>query len=360
MKKATRQQATGTEGAGASPSLPRCLVASLPSSWHNHLPGWIREDPVWRDLRSTPRRILQALADACDPPNSEGSLLGAVGGAGLLAAIGCGRGTLFRHLPRLETAGFVVCLEVGGCRAGQMRGNVYGIPGRRGGLDPLIIPGRQRPLWREQRDTTRCCALQNGARSKMERAPKWSALQNEAPPSYGLYGKKDHGHGGSKGQDSGWKGAFQKILPAQLRDTGRLLKLYRVAVRRGWVADSPDGRIKFVTAAEHALRLGDNPGAYFVGLIKNQRYLLPARDEDAAVARLCEYDGDREGGRQPGNQATRQPGRESGLAPDARALLKLRAACRRAGYDQAYLRRELKQQGWDEERYHRAAEDLKE
>jgi hypothetical protein len=75
-----------------------------------------------------------------------------------------------------------------------------------------------------------------------------------------------------------------------LKDTGRLLDLYRQAVARGLVGTSEHDRLRFIGAAEHALAIASNAPALFAWLVLRGcwRYITGA-DEDRANARIKAY-----------------------------------------------------------------------
>ena len=78
------------------------------------------------------------------------------------------------------------------------------------------------------------------------------------------------------------------VRAEDLKDTGRLLELHGQAVARGLVGPSEADRLRFVSAAEHALAVGRaNPPGLFFFLVRGRcwRY-LSGDDEDRANARL--------------------------------------------------------------------------
>ncbi len=117
--------------------------------WRNELPAWIVADAAWPELRAGVRRTLQAIADACDPPDALGNLIGCWGGRHLVRAAEISTRTLWRHVGRLERCGFLVCLGSGYVYDGRNFGNRYGIPANRGALDSRR---QQRGLQRMIRD----------------------------------------------------------------------------------------------------------------------------------------------------------------------------------------------------------------
>jgi hypothetical protein len=73
-----------------------------------------------------------------------------------------------------------------------------------------------------------------------------------------------------------------------LKDTGRLLELHGQAVARGLVTASEGDRLRVVSAAEHALAIGEwNPAGLFAYLLRGKlwRYITQ-EDEDRANGRI--------------------------------------------------------------------------
>jgi len=73
-----------------------------------------------------------------------------------------------------------------------------------------------------------------------------------------------------------------------LHDTARLLVLFGQAVEAGWIGGSQADQLRFVTAAEHALAVGNsNPCGLFVHLVRQGVWHFATQaDEDAANLRL--------------------------------------------------------------------------
>jgi len=222
--------------------------------WHNHLPEWIIEA---LEAEPTRRRrgwqiTLQAIADRCDGPDSAGNLMTCYGGDDLARAVGSRR-TLFRHLRQLEAKPrcWVVCL-------GQMRSaggyafNLYGIPGVPGSLD----------AYRRTRIDQRMDHIGGGVYvpTRFAANEQLDLLPGLAP--------------GSRSGTSSTSGTFD------LRDTGELLA--RVPGAAGEAE-----RLRYVAAAEHALRVGEQPLALFRWIIRGRRWdVITLADEDRAAARL--------------------------------------------------------------------------
>jgi hypothetical protein len=73
------------------------------------------------------------------------------------------------------------------------------------------------------------------------------------------------------------------ITPADLADVPRLQHLWQAAQARGWIGGSDADWFTVVTAAQHALRVGHNPGGLFVAVLHQRAWhLLTQADEDAA------------------------------------------------------------------------------
>ncbi|MFA9478533.1 hypothetical protein ACERK3_09515 [Phycisphaerales bacterium AB-hyl4] len=304
--------------------------------WHNHLPAWIREDEAFARLRPQFRGTLQAIADACDAPGPDGSLLGAFGGKRLVEAAGVGRSTFWRHLERLTRLGYVVLLKRGGAFGDRNLGNIYAIPGHRSALDDrrcarrmqrmvpsadgtlkpeIIEPGTQPQLWpgsqndpgdparrpappdppqRPRRGDTRSGAPPSPcAKSETTPVSKWDGgspkVGHHHPLSHPLAGKNQSGAGASRplrGRRTA-EPRLSDIRDVDLTDTGRLLALHRQAIRRGWVGSSDADRLRFVAAAVRALRLGDFPPKLFRTTVERRRWLwISQADEDEARRRI--------------------------------------------------------------------------
>lgn len=79
-----------------------------------------------------------------------------------------------------------------------------------------------------------------------------------------------------------------RLYEADLRNDGRLRKLHQSLVRARWVTGSEADRLHVFAAAEHALRLGDNPCGLFIWLVRNARWeFLSQEDEDRGRQRLA-------------------------------------------------------------------------
>jgi hypothetical protein len=90
-----------------------------------------------------------------------------------------------------------------------------------------------------------------------------------------------------------------------LRDTARLLRLLRLAVRRRFVGGGEHERLQFLAAAEHALAFGArNPPGLFLHLVRNRLWHFSTQaDEDAARRRWGRFrDAARRGSSEPGGR----------------------------------------------------------
>jgi hypothetical protein len=73
------------------------------------------------------------------------------------------------------------------------------------------------------------------------------------------------------------------ITPADLAAVPHLQRLWHAAQARGWLGGSDADWLTVVTAAQHALRVGHNPGGLFVAVLRQRAWhLLTQADEDAA------------------------------------------------------------------------------
>ena len=77
--------------------------------------------------------------------------------------------------------------------------------------------------------------------------------------------------------------SLRDVTPADLRDLDRVLALGAHAVAQGWVPAGDATQLTIVAAAVHARRVGHDPGALFVALLRAQRWaVLTQADEDCA------------------------------------------------------------------------------
>lgn len=164
--------------------------------------------------------------------------------------------------------------------------------------------------------------------------------------------------------------SLRNVVPADLRDTGRLLELHREAVASGLISGSERDRLLFVGAAEHARTIGkENPCGLFVHLVRGKLWhFLTGDDEDQANARLKAFlfGKPREselrgfcspfsGAEQP---AARRPAAAT-LSADARLVQAVRSAAAQARYrgDAFYLLRRERPE-WTRERWDAAVREL--
>ena len=269
-------------------------------------------DPTFQSLPQQHRQTLQAVADMATA-TPEGTLIGAVGGARMLAAAGCSRRTLSRHLQRLERMGYVVCVGRRHRADGGGYANVWGIPARRGGLErarrprqmrrmvrdergryvPVVVePNQQQELWpgsprgptkglpHGQTDTDPCVKLTLGS------------VSNCPYTISGYHGYLRQNHGAARSERDGKrKNRLRHVRREDLTDTTRLLALYAAAARAGVIGSSERERLRFVAMAEHALAAGQRPEALFAANVRRGRWLMITQaDEDRAARRLKLHD----------------------------------------------------------------------
>lgn len=264
------------------------------NGWHNRLPEWIRGGDAYRDMRAPVRHALQTIADACNPADDDGNLTGAFGGAVHFAEmIGCGRATFWRYVAQFERHGFIVLLGHGGPHAFRNASNCWAIPGVLGGLDerkarrttqqmvkapdgvlrPQILQvGDQATLWPLEDVPVKCARRRRkkssggeGVVSKRDYPSlkmRLPSSQNETVPSMvSMVSKKTMVLLQSGPGKSGH--ALPHHTVDDLRDTTRLLGLLQRAIEVGVMTASDEDRLRFVAAAERALRLADDPPALF-------------------------------------------------------------------------------------------------
>jgi hypothetical protein len=179
--------------------------------------------------------------------------------------------------------------------------------------------------------------------------------KNQKPASDGATGFSN-----SEGQGGENPPTLRDVVPADLRDTGRLLTLQAEAVGLGLVDDSESGRLKFVAAAEHARVIGTrNPSGLFVRLVRRKLWhFLTQDDEDAARLRLKRHLFG-EPRREELSAAPLPAAAVSSVSPDARMVQAVKNAANRAGFrgDAFYLLRR-ERPDWTRERWEAASFEL--
>jgi hypothetical protein len=150
-----------------------------------------------------------------------------------------------------------------------------------------------------------------------------------------------------------------------LKDTARLLDLYRQAVAKGLVTASEGDRLRFVGAAEHALAVAKhNPPGLFAWLVRGAcwRYVTQD-DEDRARQRLRLHDfGPPKAPAQPSPFTTfssSRPIEAGGLSDDARIVKAIREASIKAGlYRDPFPAFQACYPGWTRGRWDAALAEL--
>lgn len=81
---------------------------------------------------------------------------------------------------------------------------------------------------------------------------------------------------------------LSRVVPADLKDTGRLFELFRQAAARGFIGGSDNDQLQFVAAAIHASVIGSrNPCGLFASLIRRRLWHFATQaDEDLAQERI--------------------------------------------------------------------------
>ena len=290
------------------------------SRWHNDIPLWIEGDPRRGQLGLAAQAVLRVIADTCDPPDGDGNLIGAFGGAAFFAnESGVSRRTYWRAIDGLTRLGFVVLLGRGGLLRSRSRGgitnagNAYGIPGVRDGLNHrrstremvriiedadgrrvrlVTQPGDQASFWPTGDTTLVSGRHYPSVRMTLPQCQDGtlpSPIPSPIPPPV----LENHGHGGGAARSQkrdGTKKPHFHVRIEDLKDTHRLVQLHCRANAAGWIGGSEDELLWFVAAAEHAQRVADkNPCGLFVATVRNksQRVLwVTQADEEAARGRL--------------------------------------------------------------------------
>jgi hypothetical protein len=148
------------------------------------------------------------------------------------------------------------------------------------------------------------------------------------------------------------------ITAADLRETGRLLELFREATSKGLFSGSESERLLFIAAAERARLYGShNPPGFFSQLICRRLFhCISSEDEERARKRLNDYCYG--GGRQ---LVTPKELPGGGPSKDALFVADVQRRLARAGFSGdvfALVSRELPE--WTRERWERAARELRE
>ena len=299
--------------------------------WHNHVPAWIPQESAYQALPRGVGTTLQTIADACNPPGPDGSLVGAYGGQELIRRSRCSARTFWRHLDLLVKHGYVIVLVRGGRLGNRNVSSEYGIPGHRGALDAAAAKrltrhmcrgldgryrpedvewGQQVPMWSEEGATPAsptdpdpprpCVTMTHGKPdprvSKCHTGPcvtvTHPVCQNGTVPSPIGSGLEKPMVGASRSNSrKPGKPRMPTIRPDDFHSTDSILALHARAVAEGLVTDSEHGRLQFVSAVEHSLavtsRDGGDPCRLLAYLVNGGRWMLITQaEEDRAVARL--------------------------------------------------------------------------
>jgi hypothetical protein len=179
---------------------------------------------------------------------------------------------------------------------------------------------------------------------------------NQKPASGGPTGFSN-----SEGQGGENPPTLRDVVPADLRDTGRLLTLHAEAVGLDLVGDSESGRLKFVAAAEHARVIGTrNPSGLFVRLVRGKLWhFLTQGDEDAARLRLKRHLFGEPRREEPASPPPRPVFTVPTLSDDARMVQAVQNAANRAGFrgDAFYLLKRERPE-WTRERWDAASHEM--
>jgi hypothetical protein len=153
---------------------------------------------------------------------------------------------------------------------------------------------------------------------------------------------------------------IRHVEPEDLKDTARLLELYRQAVEGGIARPGEMNRLKFVAAAERALRVATaNPPGFFATLVSKGRWYASLGDEEMAHRRLKKhlYGEGAPVGARAGPWSAQSP---PVLSSDAQFVRDLELEFLKRGLvldPLPALQRE--RPGWTEARWNRAKEELR-
>lgn len=180
-----------------------------------------------------------------------------------------------------------------------------------------------------------------------------SRFRNQKPASRGPAGF-------SAGKGEKKNPTMRHVELCDLKNTARLLVLFRDAVARGLVGESEGERLLFVGAAERALFKGTvNPCGLFVQLVRGRLWdHVTNSDEDAAQQRLKAYLYGVRRKRKETPAPRLKPVRVE-LSDDARFAAAVRRVVseRRLGGDPFYVARQAKAE-WTRERWNAAVDEL--
>lgn len=356
-----------------------------PDRFFNCLPDWILQSDAYANLPLNAQRLLQVIANKCDrPENPGGDLMVAFGGEHLWKTARISRATFWRLITLLERTGFIVTLVTGRAPG---KSNQYAIPGKRGSLNghkrrremrmmvkgidgklrPKVIePGQQVDLWPDD-NQIHGDPTEGGGQGSVY--PETRRLTVRRPPSHGEaqpYPEpypmlKNHARSGSKGhRNARKKRQTPHITKDVLEDTGRLLELFGVCVKRGLVEDCERDQLRFVAAAERALRMGKDCCRMFAWTVNNGHWLLANCDEELAAKRIRAH---LWGTRSEWNdyEQAGSPRETPALSEDAQFVRSALSAGRSQGYAcSKAVYRQLRTQGleWTLERWNAALGEL--
>lgn len=151
--------------------------------------------------------------------------------------------------------------------------------------------------------------------------------------------------------------SIRNVKPADLKDVGRLLRLFEEAAKVGLIAHTDLDRQRFVGAAEHACAVGkSNPCGLFVWLVRNKRWHhITERDDHTAQVRMKTFVRNLE------TRSLQRPPTPTVLSPDARFARSLLSALRKKRVSQdPYPELSRMRPEWTPERWQRALTELRE
>ena len=149
--------------------------------------------------------------------------------------------------------------------------------------------------------------------------------------------------------------SLRHIVPEDLDDTGRLLRLFEEANKEGLIGGSESERLTFVALAERARVVGStNPPGFFAQLLRRRLFhFVTQDDEEHALKRLrAHIYGDR-----PSIKPIALASPE--LSKDAHFVAVIQAKCSRAGFHGemfSLVKAELPE--WTKERWERAINEV--
>jgi len=267
------------------------------------IPGWILDSPHYAGLAAGVKHTLAVMAGRGEPGPAG---IVCFGGAQTVAAVGCARSTWWQHVRLLAALGFLVPLGGAGTFGSSNLPAQWGIPAHPGAMDDrrqarrMRVGGQDIPPGGQAEFPG--LAPPSDFRTTPVRFPGARTSPDGHDHEYGASTKQhkhhDHEAPGRPDVDAGRRAAgstgrrWWRVEPADLGDVGSLHERFAEAVVAGIVTGSEADWLRFVSAAQHALRVGQaNPAGLFACMVRRGQWLwISQADEDAAVAAIRKFE----------------------------------------------------------------------